>query len=199
MDAWMIAGLWILWTLYWYVAARDAKPVLRSEGPFARLLHTAPYLAGFALLAVPALGWGWLFRRVLPANDEIRHFAVALVLCGLGFATWARMHLAGNWSNLVVLRRDHEFITSGPYRLVRHPIYSGILLAVVGTAIARGDVRGLVAVGLIGAVIADQIAAEERLLAATFGPAYRAYRLAVPALLPRLGASELGEKPSKIG
>lgn len=199
MDAWMIAGLWSLWTLYWFVAARDAKPILRSEGPLARLLHTAPYLAGFALLAMPSLGSAWLFHRVLPRNDEINHFAVGLVAGGLGFAVWARRHLAGNWSNLVVLRRNHELITSGPYRLVRHPIYTGILLAIAGTALARGDVRALLAMALVGAVIADQIAAEERLLAGSFGQAYGAYRLAVPALVPRLGASALSERPSKIG
>ncbi|MDE2200920.1 MAG: isoprenylcysteine carboxylmethyltransferase family protein [Rhodospirillales bacterium] len=185
MDAWTIAVLWAAWTIYWLAAARQAKPISSQEGWFGRLVHTIPYLLGFMLLALPRRTPYWPMHRLLPGSDERDDWALFAVAVGLGFTVWARRHLAGNWSNLVVLRRGHELITSGPYRLARHPIYSGILLAVIGTMVVRDDVRGLLGAALIAAVVVDQIAAEERLMEATFGEAYAAYRLAVPALLPR--------------
>jgi len=191
MDAWTIAGLWIVWTVYWFAASRGTKPVLHREGVAARLLHTLPYMLGLGLLALPSGGQGvllpaWMFHRFMPDTDEINTCGAVAVAAGLGFAVWARQHLAGNWSNLVVLRQGHELITLGPYRLARHPIYSGILLAVMGTALARNDVIGVLATALVAAVVADQIAAEERMLVTVFGEAYARYQLAVPALVPRL-------------
>ena len=85
---------------------------------------------------------------------------------------------------MVTLKQDHELIRSGPYRWVRHPIYTGLLLAILGSAIALGEWRGLIALVLVAAAVLRRIAIEERFLTQQFGAAYARYRAEVPALVP---------------
>ena len=108
----------------------------------------------------------------------------ALTLAGIAFAIWARVWIAGNWSSDVTLKRDHELITTGPYRWVRHPIYTGVLLAILGTALAVGEWRGLLAVVLAGAAFWRKLGIEEAVMRRQFGAAYDRYAENVPALIP---------------
>jgi protein-S-isoprenylcysteine O-methyltransferase Ste14 len=126
-----------------------------------------------------------LGRSRLPAVLAPR-FAIglALTILGLGFAVWARVHLGRFWSGMVTLKKDHELIRSGPYAFVRHPIYTGLLTAAAGTALARGTLAALLALGLIGVACWLKIRAEEKLLTNHFGDAYRDYRRQVAALIP---------------
>ncbi len=108
------------------------------------------------------------------------------MLAGFAITIWARLALAGNWSATVTLKQDHELISRGPYRLVRHPIYSGLLLAAFGTALPREDLRAVVALALILLAILRKAAIEEVKLSQHFGDAYRDYRRRTKALIPYL-------------
>jgi len=108
---------------------------------------------------------------------------VLLVAAGLGFSVWARVHLGRNWSAEVVVKQDHALIRSGPYRHLRHPIYSGMLLAFLGMALAFGEWRGLLALALVFASFARKSRMEERFMRETF-PEYAEYQRETRALIP---------------
>ncbi len=108
-------------------------------------------------------------------------------MAGLAFSTVAaRRHLGRNWSGTVTLKEDHELIRTGPYRRARHPIYTGMLVGFIGSAISLGEVRGVVAVGLVIVAFLIKIRLEERWMTESFGDAYRRYRTEVKALIPYL-------------
>ncbi len=168
------------------IAAWRTKPVLRSEGVASRLSHVLPLALGAALLTSRRLAGAELARRLLPDVPWTFWLGATLLAGGIAIALWARVHLGGNWSGTVTLKQGHTLTRKGPYRFVRHPIYAGLLLAVLGTAISEGEWRGLAAVGLITLAFLRKIALEERFLRARFGREYEQYRAALPALIPRL-------------
>ena len=92
--------------------------------------------------------------------------------------------LGRNWSGVVTVKQDHELIRSGPYRYVRHPIYTGLLIAFAGSAIARGEWRGILALAIVFAALWRKLRLEERWMIETFGDAYLRYRAEVRALIP---------------
>jgi protein-S-isoprenylcysteine O-methyltransferase Ste14 len=179
-----ISALWLAWLIYWCVAAINTKATHRRESVASRLSHFVPLFLGFALLVSPHLAGAWLRMRFLPRSLGWFWLGFAFVVLGLLFAVTARGWLGGNWSGTVTLKRDHELIRSGPYRFVRHPIYTGLLLALLGTAIAAGEWRGLVAFALITVAFLRKIGVEEAFLTEQFGEAYASYRAEVPALVP---------------
>ena len=179
----LVTGLWLLWLAYWLVSARGTKPVARREGAWASLLHLVPAALGVWLLVGPVPAW--LDRRWLPYGSPLAWLGLALLALGLGWTVWARRRLGREWSGRVTLKQDHVLIQDGPYRLSRHPIYTGILAGFAGTALALGRWRGLVAFVLLLVAFLRKSVAEERLLAARFPDQYARYRAAVPRLLPR--------------
>jgi protein-S-isoprenylcysteine O-methyltransferase Ste14 len=180
----LISTLWLLWLAIWTVSAFRTKRVVRVENLASRLSHLVPLGIGVALLTSDHFGGPWLATRIYPRTDGTFWFGAALVALGLSFAVWARLHLAGNWSGTVTLKQNHDLIRSGPYRLTRHPIYTGILSAILGTAIALAEWRGIVALALITLAFLRKIDIEEGFLTARFGEAYARYRAQVPALIP---------------
>ncbi|HXD45512.1 MAG TPA: isoprenylcysteine carboxylmethyltransferase family protein [Pseudolabrys sp.] len=180
----LIPGLWLAWLAYWVLAARGTKEVARQESAWSRLLHHAPIIAGAALLA-----WPHVLGPAFEGRFHARTFGwfvagVALAVAGLSFAAAARAWLGGNWSGTVTLKKGHELIQSGPYALVRHPIYSGLLLALAGTAIAIDRWRALAGLALLLAGILYKVRVEERFMRDQFGDAYTRYRARVKALVP---------------
>jgi protein-S-isoprenylcysteine O-methyltransferase Ste14 len=113
--------------------------------------------------------------------------SIALLLAALGFALtwWARIHLGRFWSAAVTLKAEHTLIRSGPYALTRHPIYTGLLLALLATAVARDSLGSLIGAGLILLGLVLKLRQEEQFLKAQFGAAYDAYKKDVPTLIPR--------------
>lgn len=184
----LIPGLWLVWLAGWTISSFRTKQVLRAEGITSRLLHLIPLAFGIALLMFRRAGGPWLAMRIYPQTVWSFWIGTALIMLGLGFAGWARIHLAGNWSGTVTLKQDHSLTRTGPYCLVRHPIYTGLLTAILGSAIAEAEWRGLVALALITLSFLRKLTIEERFLTAQFGDAYARYRAEVPALVPWLSA-----------
>ena len=116
-----------------------------------------------------------------PALDAL---CVILLIGGLAFTLWARVALGANWSGTVTIQQGHELISTGPYALVRHPIYTGILMMMLGTALTLANVGALVAFALAIVLLWTKLRLEERLMRETFGEEYCAYQRRVKALIP---------------
>jgi protein-S-isoprenylcysteine O-methyltransferase Ste14 len=180
----VILFLWGAWALYWVISAFNAKTTQRRESRASRLAHVIPLLLGAVLIAWHRSHWAWLVARLWPRSFALYCLGVALLAVGLGFAVWARVHLGGNWSGTVTIKEGHELIRSGPYAWVRHPIYTGILTAVLGTAIASGTVHAALGLAVIAAALLRKTRIEEGFMRATFPDEYPRYCAEVPALIP---------------
>ncbi|HET7757986.1 MAG TPA: isoprenylcysteine carboxylmethyltransferase family protein [Steroidobacteraceae bacterium] len=190
----LIGALWGAWALYWLATAPGNKPARRRESWRSRLAYSAPVFAG-ALLIVwrPAPRGGWLAAPLSlaaplwPGSPLSGWIGLALLAAGLALAVWARVHLGRNWSGTVTVKEGHELIRTGPYARVRHPIYTGLLGAVLGTAVIAGSVRAALGFAIIAAALVIKSRIEERYLCETFPGEYPRYRATVPALLPFTG------------
>jgi protein-S-isoprenylcysteine O-methyltransferase Ste14 len=147
------------------------------------LPHRVPLLLAAILLALPRWLPRTLTRRFLPEGNLVLVLGVALLAAGLGFSVWARRHLGRNWSSQVVVKEDHALIRSGPYQHLRHPIYTGILLAFLGTAVTIGEWRALLAFLFAVVAFAVKGRAEEQRMVGIF-PEYQQYRRETAALIP---------------
>jgi protein-S-isoprenylcysteine O-methyltransferase Ste14 len=176
--------IWIAWITYWFVAARNVKATRRQESNASKLSRRLPLIAAIILLAAPQYGHGWFDTHIMTWTFAGYWIGVALLVIGLGFTVWARRRLGRNWSGSVTLKEDHELIRTGPYRWVRHPIYTGLLLGFVGSAISLAEWRGVAAVALAIYALMLKIRLEEQWMIETFGDDYRRYRAEVKALIP---------------
>jgi protein-S-isoprenylcysteine O-methyltransferase Ste14 len=180
----LFAVPWVIFLGYWWYASRSAaaeerKESLKERLPYHALMWLGGLLLGWQRLEIGPLGW-----HILPSDPETFFLGLGMLTAGLAFAIWARVHLGRNWSGIVTIKVDHELIRSGPYRLVRHPIYTGILFGILGTAIAFGVVRGFVALAFYALAFEIKLHREEVWLTREFGEAYRAYQHDVKGLIP---------------
>jgi len=182
----LIAVMWVAWCVVWWLWSRNVKPDRQRESRLSRASHIVPLALAVFLVAAPRLPGRVLDARFLPPSPFLFWSGLALLAAGLLFSVWARAYLGRNWSGVVTIKEDHELVRSGPYRYVRHPIYSGLLLAFVGTAVAQDRWRGLVAVAIAFAAFWMKARIEERWLTQTFGDQYAKYRREVAALVPLL-------------
>jgi len=178
-----IPAMWTAWILYWLIAARSVKRTRWREPMTANALHGIPLLLCLILLVTPRPLPAMLSARVVLPGLFLPLVGILLVAAGLVFAVWARIELGGNWSSRVVIKEDHALVCGGPYRWVRHPIYSGMLLAVAGTALAIGEWRGVLALSFAAIGILLRVRSEETQMARNF-PAYEQYRRRTAALIP---------------
>ena len=135
---------------------------------------------------LPPRRFDLLARSLFPSPLWLAWGGVALAVLGLGFACWARVHLGRYWSSVVTLKAVNALIRSGPYAVTRHPIYTGLLAALIGTALVRDSAAAVAGLGLFVVGYAVKVRQEEQLLVEHFGAAYLTYRAEVPALIPRL-------------
>ena len=186
---WLFLSLFVVmwggWFALWNVMARRVKAAAQSENAVSRLSHVVPLLIAAYLLAAP-LPLPLFNERFVPVGLWLASLGAALTFVGLAFAIWARFIIAGNWSSYVELKRDHELIVAGPYRFVRHPIYTGLLLAFVGSALAVGEWRGVLAVAIVAASFWRKLRLEEAIMRRQFGESYARYAARTPALIPFL-------------
>jgi protein-S-isoprenylcysteine O-methyltransferase Ste14 len=182
----LFPAMWLLWGGYWWLASSNVKTSSRREPLVSRLLHVLPLVIAILLLWVPSVPVPWLNMRFLRWAEWEFWVGAAIVVVGLLFTIWARLHLGRNWSGIVTIKQDHELVSSGPYAIVRHPIYSGLLLAFVGSALARGEWRGVLAVLIALLALWRKLRLEERWMREQFGEQYQAYSRRVSALVPFL-------------
>lgn len=148
-------------------------------------MHVAYMAFGFILLYAEDPRLGVLNRRFVPEREWIAMLGALLTVAGVAFAIWARRHIGRNWSGQVTIRKEHELIRTGPYARIRHPIYTGILLALAGTALAIGEYRAILAFAVIAIGFIVKAKREESFLATQFGPAFDEHRQQTGFFLPR--------------
>lgn len=168
---------WAAFWIYWLVAAFSMK---RGHVSWARELRIRALIV---ILVIVLIRLGVFRGHGFHTNPWRAGLGLVLFALGLGFAVWARVHIGRNWGTPMSQKDDAELVTSGPYHLVRHPIYSGILLAGVGTAVAL-DWSWLIAVGLAGVYFVYSATVEERNMTRQFPESYPAYRRATKMLIP---------------
>jgi protein-S-isoprenylcysteine O-methyltransferase Ste14 len=176
--------MWVGWFVLWRVMAFRVKATAQSENVASRLSHIVPLIFAGYLLAPPSVPLPLLNVRFVPLAIWPSVLGAALTFAGLLFCVWARVVLAGNWSDFVQIKQDHELIVEGPYRWVRHPIYTGLILMFAGTALAVGEWRGVLAVVIAVASFWRKLRLEETVMRRQFGATYGVYAERVPALIP---------------
>jgi protein-S-isoprenylcysteine O-methyltransferase len=182
----ILTTIWTVFWVLWVLPAVFGKRTIRQQANGSRIVQLVLLLAAYVLIVNSGLGWDWLNQRLVPQGRISTAVGYGLLFAGMLFAGWARLFLGGNWSSNVTLKQDHTLVQSGPYRIVRHPIYTGLLVALLGTAIALGELRCFL--GVLLAAIAWKIKSmsEETLMVQQFGDQYARYREQVKGLVPYL-------------
>lgn len=176
---------WYVLAIYWTLSALRVKQTKVQEDLGGRLFHIGVMALAFFLLFSHRLDIGFLGSRFALERAWLRMSGIVLTFIGAGIAIWARYSLGQYWSARVTLKIDHQLIRSGPYVWVRHPLYSGLLLAMAGSALVAGEWRAVLGV-LVGlAEFSRKAAKEEALLAGEFGEQYLEYRRYTGFLMPR--------------
>lgn len=173
----VFAVVWAAFWLYWLLAAFSTK---KGHVPWSRELRIR---AAIVVLVILLVRLGVFRGHGLNTDPERAGLGLVFLALGLGFAVWARVHIGRNWGTPMTQKDEPELVTSGPYNLVRHPIYSGILLAGVGTALALSWMW-LIAVILAAIYFIYSASVEERYMAARFPDAYPAYKRSTKMLVP---------------
>jgi protein-S-isoprenylcysteine O-methyltransferase Ste14 len=182
-----ISLVWSVICLYWIITSLRLKPVARMESFATRLLQWSllcvVVILMFSQRPLPA----FFEQQVVPRSTLASLFGIAVAGAGAMIALAARRQLGGNWSASVTIKQGHELVSSGPYGLVRHPIYFGLIVAALGTAIAFGQMRDWIALPIWVAAFRIKQLKEEQMLVETFGDKYREYRRVVrSAMIPLL-------------
>src|SRR5271165_460984 len=181
---WLIWIPWVVWLAVWIALAGQVKSVAQSESISSQLVHRLSLGVAAYFLFAPRVPLPWLNDRFAGFEPGLLWLGVAVTFAGVAFSIWARVRLGGNWSSSVTLKRGHELIVEGPYRWVRHPIYTGMLVGLIGSALALGEWRGLLAVAIATASLWRKLQLEETVMRGQFGDAYMRYAERVPALIP---------------
>ncbi len=181
-----ILGCWIIFGIVWLVASFATKRTIERQGFQWRLFEVGIAVVVFVLLKSGTAFSAFMGTTVWTQTLTIRLIADAITFSGLLVTLWARATLGGNWSSEVAFKENHELIERGPYRFVRHPIYSGLLLMFLGTALMFDRIGGFVVITIIVIGFWYKARQEEKLLTRHFAEAYPEYRARVKALIPFL-------------
>jgi protein-S-isoprenylcysteine O-methyltransferase Ste14 len=178
-------GLWIAFTLYWGRASIGDSTISGSESRGSRFIHEILVNTAFLLLFlqifphIPARAY-----RFLPASTILTTAGLILQIAMLILAIWARFHLGLHWRGVIAILGNHRLIRSGPYRVVRHPIYTAMLGMFVGTAMVSGGLYALLGLVLAALAYWRKVRIEEQYLLQAFGEEYARYSRITPALIP---------------
>jgi protein-S-isoprenylcysteine O-methyltransferase Ste14 len=175
---------WGVLAVVWIAGAFSTKSTARRASYASRLVLFVPLLCVGLLVSTHIIRPDWLVMRLSSNAPAIELLGLALTVLGCLFAVWARFTLGSNWSGLPDVKREHELIVKGPYKLVRHPIYTGLLLALAGSAVADGRSGWAMIWLLVLVSYVVKIRQEEQLMMQTFPQDYAAYRRRVKALIP---------------
>ncbi len=180
----IISACWILFAVIWLLAAFATKQSVYRESRLQRMRYVIPILLGGFLLAKGHRLSDPLNHRVIPHVEALAWTGVVLCIAGFAFCIWARFTLGRNWSGVVTLKRGHELISDGPYALVRHPIYTGLLTMFVATVIVLGHVAGIIALPFVFVSLWIKLRYEEKLMLKQFPNEYAAYQQRVKRIIP---------------
>lgn len=177
--------LWILLLVVWLVLWFSMKRAKKRESPAELLQHVIPVVIGSWLMFGPARDWPFLNVRVLPKVPAIWLTGFIVTVLGVGIALYARLSLGSNWSSTVMVKSGHELIRTGLYSRIRHPIYTGLVLGMVGTAMIRGHLRNWIGVALILGSFYFKARREEQLLRQEFGAEWDSHAQRTGMFLPK--------------
>jgi protein-S-isoprenylcysteine O-methyltransferase Ste14 len=184
LTKYIIGVCWIIFGVVWLVAAIFTKRAVYRESRARRLRHMIPILIGGFLLFKGYRLPSPLNLQVIPSLDAILLAAAILCIGGLTFCLWARATLGRNWSGTVTLKDEHELIVGGPYRLVRHPIYTGLLAMFIATVIHLGHLAGIIGALLVFVSFWIKSTDEEEVMLRQFPDQYATYRQRVKRIIP---------------
>jgi len=176
--------IWVAYFVYWKTISGNVKSAARTEPFLSRTIRAIAIILAILLLAIPQLPIPLISLRFLPVGELFFWIGLLITISGLGFSVWARSKLGRNWSQEVTIKDDHQLITDGPYALVRHPIYTGLIFGFIGSSIALGEIRGLISDLLVFAVLLYKLKLEDKWLMEQFGDPYKRYCKKVAALIP---------------
>ncbi|HEY3660688.1 MAG TPA: isoprenylcysteine carboxylmethyltransferase family protein [Candidatus Udaeobacter sp.] len=180
----IISGCWLVFVAVWLIAAASTKRTVYRETQTQRLRYWVLLVVACLLLIYSRKLPYALSFRIIPDSTAIACAAAALCVVGLAFAIWARVTLGRNWSGVVTLKEEHELVQRGPYRFVRHPIYTGILAMFFATALSQGRWSGFLGTLLMFASFWIKLRDEEKLMLQQFRDQYRAYQQRVKCIIP---------------
>jgi protein-S-isoprenylcysteine O-methyltransferase Ste14 len=177
--------IWAIFLAWWWIPALGNRtPVKKAPSGFSFFTRIAALPAAIILAAFLVADPSLATVRVLPDTLPVIIAGFLIFLSGLSYAIWARFHLGTNWSGRPAIRENHTLTCTGPYALVRHPIYTGFLTGILGTAIATGSLLAFFCMVIIFVGFLAKIRVEEEILAEEFGEEYREYRRRTKALVP---------------
>ena len=176
---------WIVLVAYWLFGALNTRKTATRESFLSRYSVMFLVVAGYVFLFSHDANIGLLARHFVPRSTGSLTAGIVLTWLGITLALWARYHLGQYWSGRITLKEDHQLIRTGPYARLRHPIYSGILLAMAGTALTVGQWRCVLGFCLVMAAYCIKAKKEEQLLSGQFGDAFAEHRRHTGFLLPR--------------
>ena len=180
----IISACWMIFGAVWLIAAVWTKRSVYRESGLQRLRYITPILIGSFLLFRGNRMIYPLNTRVIPSTDWILLAAVILCIAGLAFCLWARFTLGRNWSGTITLKEEHELIVRGPYRIVRHPIYTGLLAMFTATVVVQGRLAGIIGAVLVFVSFWIKLSDEEKVMLKQFPDQYAAYRQRVKRIIP---------------
>jgi protein-S-isoprenylcysteine O-methyltransferase Ste14 len=140
---------WAMWIFWWLAMAFFSKSTKRRESVLQRIEHVLPAILGFLLIFRAGFGAPWFTRPISPDHPVLMLLCIALTILGLLFSVWARLALGSNWSGTVTIKANHQLIRRGPYRFIRHPIYTGMLTALLATAITQQLLSGILGFAVV--------------------------------------------------
>jgi protein-S-isoprenylcysteine O-methyltransferase Ste14 len=177
---------WMVFVVYWVIGAMKTLPAREKEPFSSRSGVLLIEFIGYVLVFSGSTGIGFLGTRLFPRTMASAILGVVLTWSGIGLAVWARYHLAEYWSARVTIKEDHQLIRTGPYSHLRHPIYSGLILATIGSALVIDEWRCALGVCLVLTAYCFKATKEEAMLTRQFGEAFRERQKHTGFLIPRL-------------
>lgn len=184
LAAWCATGI------YFIISIFLTRKIASKESGAKRVGDRGAIWGGYVLLFMDPTGLGWWHGRFVPPawREPLGIAGAVLAVAGLAYTCWARATLGQYWSGIVALKQDHKLVQDGPYRNVRHPLYTGLLAATLGAALAYGFWRSLLGAALLWTAFISRSHREDALLAGQFGADFELYRGRTGQLLPRFGA-----------
>jgi protein-S-isoprenylcysteine O-methyltransferase Ste14 len=174
---------WLILMLYWLFASMKTKMTIRKETSSSRIIHVLMLMLAFALIYNDRLAIGFLRVEFIPKSSTASWLGLFINVTGIAFAILARSWLGTNWSAVVTIKKNHQLIQNGPYALTRHPIYTGFLFGLIGSAIILGEWRGIIGLILFVIAIQRKMAVEEKFMDSVFKE-YKKYKSGTKKLIP---------------